>query len=108
MKVSAYAAKSSKSMLTQYSFERHGPLNHDVVIDIHCYSISPLIHWKASAGKKAAIIGLGGLGHLGVKMAHAIEAEVTVLSHTLKKQQEGKKMEPDRFIATSDPGELGS
>lgn len=34
----------------------------------------PLIHWKASAGKKVAIIGLGGLGHLGVKMAHAFKA----------------------------------
>jgi uncharacterized zinc-type alcohol dehydrogenase-like protein len=34
----------------------------------------PLIHWKASAGKKVAIVGLGGLGHLGVKMAHAFEA----------------------------------
>lgn len=41
-------------------------------------------------------------------MAHAFGTEVTVLSHTLKKQQDGKKMEPDRFIATSDPGELGS
>lgn len=68
----------------------------------------PLIHWKASAGKKVAIVGLGGLGHLGVKMAHAFEAEVTVLSHTLKKQQDCKKMEADRFIATSDPSELGS
>jgi uncharacterized zinc-type alcohol dehydrogenase-like protein len=64
---------------------------------------SPLISWKASAGKKVAIIGLGRLGHMGVKMAHALGAEVTVLSHSLKKQNDGKKMGADRFIATSDP-----
>ena len=64
---------------------------------------SPLIRWKASAGKKVAIIGLGGLGHMGVKMAHALGAEVTVLSHSLKKQNDGKKVGANRFIATSDP-----
>jgi uncharacterized zinc-type alcohol dehydrogenase-like protein len=42
---------------------------------------SPLMHWKAGSGKKVGIIGLGGLGHMGVKMAHALGAEVTVLSH---------------------------
>jgi alcohol dehydrogenase (NADP+) len=39
---------------------------------------SPLIHWKAGPGKKVAIIGLGGLGHMGVKIAHALGAEVAV------------------------------
>lgn len=69
---------------------------------------SPLIRWKASAGKKVAIIGLEGLGHMGVKMAHALGAEVTVLSHSLKKQNDGKKTGADRFIVTSDPNELDS
>jgi len=64
---------------------------------------SPLIHWKAGPGKKVAIIGLGGLGHIGVKIAHALGAEVTVLSHSLKKQEEAKKMGADNFYATSDP-----
>jgi uncharacterized zinc-type alcohol dehydrogenase-like protein len=64
---------------------------------------SPLMHWKAGPGKKVAIIGLGGLGHMGVKIAHTLGAEVTVLSHSLKKQQEGKKMGADKFYATSDP-----
>jgi uncharacterized zinc-type alcohol dehydrogenase-like protein len=44
---------------------------------------SPLMHWKAGPGKKVAIVGLGGLGHMGVKLAHAMGAEVTVLSHSL-------------------------
>ncbi len=64
---------------------------------------SPLMHWKAGPGKKVGIIGLGGLGHMGVKIAHALGAEVTVLSHSLRKQEDGKKMGADKFYATSDP-----
>jgi alcohol dehydrogenase (NADP+) len=64
---------------------------------------SPLMHWKAGPGKKVAIVGMGGLGHMGVKIAHALGAEVTVLSHSLKKQEDGKKMGADHFYATSDP-----
>jgi uncharacterized zinc-type alcohol dehydrogenase-like protein len=64
---------------------------------------SPLMHWNAGPGKKVAIIGLGGLGHMGVKIAHALGAEVTVLSHSLNKQEDGKRMGGDHFFATSDP-----
>ena len=64
---------------------------------------SPLMHWKAGPGKKVAIIGLGGIGHMGVKLAHALGAEVTVLSHSLKKQEDGKKLGANYFYATSDP-----
>jgi D-arabinose 1-dehydrogenase-like Zn-dependent alcohol dehydrogenase len=49
-----------------------------------------------------AIIGLGGLGHMGVKIAHALGAEVTVLSHSLNKQEDGIRMGADHFFATSD------
>ena len=63
---------------------------------------SPLIHWKAGPGKKVGIIGLGGLGHMGVKIAHALGAEVTVLSHSFRKQEDGKRMGADNFYATSD------
>ena len=64
---------------------------------------SPLMHWKAGPGKKVAVIGLGGIGHMGVKIAHALGAEVTVLSQSLKKQEDGKKLGADHFYATSDP-----
>ncbi|HSB56216.1 MAG TPA: NAD(P)-dependent alcohol dehydrogenase [Nitrosopumilaceae archaeon] len=64
---------------------------------------SPLIHWKAGPGKKVAIIGLGGIGHMGVKIAHALGSQVTVLSHSLKKQEDGKKLGADFFYSTSDP-----
>jgi uncharacterized zinc-type alcohol dehydrogenase-like protein len=64
---------------------------------------SPLKHWKAKRGKKVAIIGLGGLGHMGVKIAHAMGADVTVLSHSLKKEADSKRLGADHFYATSDP-----
>jgi len=64
---------------------------------------SPLKHWNAGPGKKVAVVGLGGLGHMGVKLAHAMGAEVTVLSQSLKKQADGKRLGADHFYATSDP-----
>jgi uncharacterized zinc-type alcohol dehydrogenase-like protein len=64
---------------------------------------SPLRHWKAGPGKKVAIVGLGGLGHMGVKLARALRAEVTVLSQSLKKQADGKRLGADHFYATSAP-----
>jgi len=64
---------------------------------------SPLKHWGAGPGRKVGIIGLGGLGHMGVKIAHAMGAEVTVFSQSLKKQEDGKRLGADHFYATSDP-----
>lgn len=64
---------------------------------------SPLMHWKAGPGKKVAIIGLGGLGHMGVKIAHALGADVTVLSQSKKKMEDSKRLGADHFYPTSDP-----
>ena len=64
---------------------------------------SPLMHWKAGPGKKVAIIGLGGLGHMGVKIAHALGAEVTVISQSLRKRDEAKRLGADHFFASADP-----
>jgi alcohol dehydrogenase (NADP+) len=64
---------------------------------------SPLRHWNAGPGKKVAVIGLGGLGHMGVKLAHAMGAEVTVLSQSLKKMEDGLRLGADAYYATSDP-----
>jgi uncharacterized zinc-type alcohol dehydrogenase-like protein len=63
---------------------------------------TPLTHWGAGPGRKVAIIGMGGLGHMGVKIAHALGAEVTVLSQTLSKQADGMKLGADHFYATGD------
>jgi alcohol dehydrogenase (NADP+) len=62
---------------------------------------SPLMHWKAGPRKKVAIVGLGGLGHMGVKIAHALGAEVTVLSQSLKKRDDGIRMGADHFYASN-------
>ena len=64
---------------------------------------APLRHWHAGPGKKVAIVGLGGLGHMAVKIAHALGAEVTVLSRSLKKQEDGLRLGADHYYATSDP-----
>jgi uncharacterized zinc-type alcohol dehydrogenase-like protein len=64
---------------------------------------SPLKHWNAGPGKNVAIIGLGGLGHMGVKIAHALGAKVTVLSQSLSKEADGKRLGADHYYATSDP-----
>ena len=64
---------------------------------------SPLVHWKAGPGKRVAILGLGGLGHIGVKIAHALGSEVSVLSHSLAKKDDAKRLGADKYLATSDP-----
>ncbi|WP_319456474.1 MULTISPECIES: NAD(P)-dependent alcohol dehydrogenase [unclassified Mycobacterium] len=64
---------------------------------------SPLRRWNAGPGKRIAIIGLGGLGHLAVKFAKAMGAEVTVLSQSLKKMEDGLRLGADHYYATSDP-----
>ncbi|WP_423798442.1 NAD(P)-dependent alcohol dehydrogenase [Neobacillus sp. SAB-20_R2A] len=78
----------------------------DVAAPLLCAGIttySPLRHWGAAPGKRIAVVGLGGLGHMAVKLAHAMGAEVTVLSQTLKKKEDGLKLGADHYYATSDP-----
>ena len=77
----------------------------DVAAPLLCAGIttySPLRHWHAGKGTHVAIIGLGGLGHMGVKIAHAMGANVTVLSQTLSKKDDGMRLGADHFFATSD------
>jgi alcohol dehydrogenase (NADP+) len=64
---------------------------------------SPLRRWNAGPGKRVAIVGLGGLGHLAVKFANAMGAEVSVLSQSLKKMEDGLRLGADHYYATSDP-----
>ncbi|MEU6255630.1 NAD(P)-dependent alcohol dehydrogenase [Streptomyces sp. NPDC047043] len=80
-------------------------LSLDVAAPLLCAGIttySPLRHWNAGPGKKVAILGMGGLGHMGVKIAHALGAEVTVLSQSLRKKDDGLKLGADHYYATSD------
>ncbi|GAA4623701.1 NAD(P)-dependent alcohol dehydrogenase [Cellulomonas oligotrophica] len=81
-------------------------LELDVAAPLLCAGIttySPLRHWGAGPGTKVAVVGMGGLGHMAVKLAHAMGAEVTVLSQSLKKQEDGLRLGADHYHATSDP-----
>ena len=98
----------SQSIVVKESFVLKVPENlpMDGVAPLLCAGIttySPLMHWKAGPGKKIAVVGLGGLGHMAVKLAHAMGAEVTILSQSLKKQADGKRLGATHFYATSDP-----
>lgn len=63
---------------------------------------SPIKHWNVGPGKKVAVMGLGGLGHMGVKFAVAMGAEVTVLSHSPHKKDDALAMGAHHFVATND------
>ena len=78
----------------------------DAAAPLLCAGITtyaPLKQWGAGPGKKVAVVGLGGLGHVGVKIAHALGAEVAVLSQSLRKKDDGLKLGADHYYATSDP-----
>lgn len=63
---------------------------------------SPLNHWKVGKGTSVAVLGLGGLGHMGVKFAAAMGAEVSVLSSSISKEKDAKALGAHRFICTKD------
>jgi uncharacterized zinc-type alcohol dehydrogenase-like protein len=63
---------------------------------------SPLRHWKVGKGTRVGVLGLGGLGHMGVKLAAAMGAEVTMLSHTASKEKDAKRLGAQKFVLTSD------
>jgi len=67
---------------------------------------SPLRRYGCGPGKNVAIVGLGGLGHIAVKLAHAMGAEVTVLSTSRAKEQDANRLGARHFVATSEPGAL--
>lgn len=62
---------------------------------------SPLKHWGAGPGKRVGIIGMGGLGHVGVKIAAAMGAEVTVLSHSTAKREDALRFGATRHVSTA-------
>ena len=89
-----------------YAVSIPGNLPLDGVAPLLCAGItlySPIKHWKAGPGKKVAVMGLGGLGHMGVKFAAAMGAEVTVFSHSPKKESDAKAMGANHFVSTKNP-----
>lgn len=80
-------------------------LGLDVASPLLCAGIttySPLKHWNAGPGKKVAIVGMGGLGHMAIQYAHALGAEVTVLSRSMDKKDEALRFGADHYYATGD------
>jgi alcohol dehydrogenase (NADP+) len=77
----------------------------DRVAPLLCAGIttySPLKHWKIGKGHRLGVVGLGGLGHMAVKLGAALGAEVTVLSTSSKKQEDAKRLGAHDFLVTTD------
>jgi uncharacterized zinc-type alcohol dehydrogenase-like protein len=116
--VPTYAGTDRDGTTTQGGYSTHVVVDADYVLSVPegldpataapllCAGITtyaPLRRWGAGLGQRVAVVGLGGLGHMAVKIAHALGAEVTVLSQSLKKQEDGLRLGADEYYATSDP-----
>ena len=116
--VGTYASPDRDGTITQGGYSTQVVVNEEFVLRIPesipferaapllCAGIttySPLRRGKVGPGTKVAIVGLGGLGHMGVKIAHALGAEVTVLSQSLRKKDDGLALGADHYYATGDP-----
>lgn len=105
-KTPTFGGYSNKIVVDEnYVLRIPGNLALDAAAPLLCAGItlySPLSHWKTGPGKKVAIVGLGGLGHMGVKIAAAMGGDVSILSQSLRKQEEGLAMGAQHFYATSD------
>jgi uncharacterized zinc-type alcohol dehydrogenase-like protein len=101
----------SKQLVVEQAFALRVPENlpPERVAPLLCAGIttySPLRQWKVGKGQKVAVMGLGGLGHMGVKLAVAMGAEVTVLSTSPNKEKDAKALGAHRFVVTRDPAQL--
>jgi len=115
--VGTYAAVDRDGTVTQGGYSTHVVVDADFVLRVPesipyeaaapllCAGIttySPLHHWKAGPGVKVAVVGMGGLGHMAVKIAAAMGAEVTVLSQTTSKQDDSLRFGASAHFATKD------
>jgi alcohol dehydrogenase (NADP+) len=97
----------SKSIVSHEDFVLHisDKLPLEGVAPLLCAGIttySPLRHWNVGKGTRVGVLGLGGLGHMAVKLAVSMGAEVTMLSHTAAKEADAKKLGAHKFVLTSD------
>ncbi|MEI6220218.1 MAG: NAD(P)-dependent alcohol dehydrogenase [Actinomycetes bacterium] len=111
-KTVALGGYSNKYVIDQdYALLVPGNLELSGVAPLLCAGItlySPLRHWKVGVGTKVGVIGLGGLGHMGVKFAAAMGAEVTVFSHSANKEADAKRMGATHFVVTKDAAVFAS
>ncbi|RQO36649.1 hydroxyacid dehydrogenase [Chryseobacterium sp. KBW03] len=69
---------------------------------------SPLKHWNVGPGSKVAVVGLGGLGHMAIKLAKGLGAEVTLFSRTPGKTDDAKQLGADHVIISTDDAQMDS
>ncbi len=67
---------------------------------------SPLRHWQAGPGKKVGIVGLGGLGHMGVKLSHALGAETVLFTRSDSKKEDGMRLGADAVVVSGNEDEM--
>ncbi len=103
-KTVAFGGYSDRFVIDQdYAVTVPANLPLEGVAPLFCAGItlySPIKHWKVGPATKVAVMGLGGLGHMGVKFAKALGAHVTVLSHSPAKESDALAMGADAFVAT--------
>ena len=102
----AFGGYSNRFVIDQdYAIHIPENLKLEGVAPLLCAGItlySPIKHWKVGPGSRVAVMGLGGLGHMGVKFAAALGAEVTVLSHSASKESDARAMGAKHFVVTKD------
>lgn len=71
-------------------------------------TFSPLRHWNVQAGSRVAVVGLGGLGHMGLKLAKAMGAEVTLFSRSPGKEADARRLGADHIVISTDPAQMAA
>lgn len=88
---------------------RHAPEQLAAVAPLLCAGIttwSPLRHWGAGPGKKVGIVGIGGLGHMGIKLAHALGAHVVAFTTSASKRQAARDLGADEVVISKSAAEM--
>lgn len=67
---------------------------------------SPLCHWKIGKGSKVAVVGLGGLGHMALKLANALGAEVTLFTRSMNKEADARQLGAHHVVLSTDPTQM--
>ena len=101
----------SESIVVDEAFVLRVPENLDLAAaaPLLCAGIttySPLKHWKVGPGKKVGIVGIGGLGHMGVKLAKAMGAEVIVFTTSASKVDDAKRLGADDVVLSRDESQM--
>ena len=101
----------SETIVVDEEFVLRVPENLDPagIAPVLCAGIttwSPLRHWKVGKGSKVAVVGLGGLGHMALKLAHALGAHVTLFSRSTNKMEDAKALGADEVIISTDEGQM--